>query len=103
MAIPAYLWLKDDGGSLIKGSVDVQNRESSIEVTSFSHNLYIPTDGNTGKLTGTRVHGALMFEKEFDSASPYLFKAFVAGDISAIAYKATTKYNTIARGNDKLW
>ncbi|MDH2899301.1 type VI secretion system tube protein Hcp, partial [Rahnella variigena] len=23
MAIPAYLWLKDDGGALIKGGVDV--------------------------------------------------------------------------------
>ncbi len=51
MAIPAYLWLKDDGGALIKGSVDVRHREQSIEITSFSHNLYIPTDGNTGKLT----------------------------------------------------
>lgn len=79
MAIPAYLWLRDDGSSLIKGSVDVHNREGSIEVTSFSHNLYIPTDGDTGKLTGTRVHGALMFEKEFDSSSPYLFKAVATG------------------------
>lgn len=79
MAIPAYLWLKDDGGALIKGSVDVQNREQSIEITSFSHNLYIPTDGNTGRLTGTRVHGALMFEKEFDSSSPYLMKAVATG------------------------
>lgn len=79
MAIPAYLWLKDDGGALIKGSVDVRHREQSIEITSFSHNLYIPTDGNTGKLTGTRVHGALMFEKEFDSSSPYLMKAVATG------------------------
>ena len=79
MAIPAYLWLRDDGSSLIKGSVDVHNREGSIEVTSFSHNLYIPIDGNIGKLTGPRVHGALMFEKEFDSSSPYLFKAVATG------------------------
>jgi type VI secretion system secreted protein Hcp len=27
MAIPAYLWLKDDGGADIKGSVDVHRRE----------------------------------------------------------------------------
>jgi type VI secretion system secreted protein Hcp len=49
MAIPAYLWLKDDGGALIKGSVDVAKRENSIEITSFSHNLYIQpmaTQGN---------------------------------------------------------
>ena len=27
MAIPAYLWLKDDGGADIKGSVDVHGHE----------------------------------------------------------------------------
>ncbi|EOC1441809.1 type VI secretion system tube protein Hcp, partial [Cronobacter sakazakii] len=26
MAIPVYLWLKDDGGADIKGSVDVKDR-----------------------------------------------------------------------------
>ena len=53
MAIPAYLWLKDDGGHPIKGSVDVQNREGSIEILSFSHGLLVPTDNNTGKITGS--------------------------------------------------
>ena len=41
MAIPVYLWLKDDGGADIKGSVDVQDREGSIEVVAQKHNLYI--------------------------------------------------------------
>lgn len=54
MAIPVYLWLKDDGGADIKGSVDVQDREGSIEVVAQEHCLYIPTDNNTGKLTGMR-------------------------------------------------
>jgi type VI secretion system secreted protein Hcp len=49
MAIPVYLWLKDDGGADIKGSVDVKDREGSIEVVAQEHNLYIPTDNNTGK------------------------------------------------------
>ncbi len=62
MAIPAYLWLKDDGGTEVKGSVDVHNREGSIEVLSFTHGLHIPTDCSTGKLTGTRIHGAFTFE-----------------------------------------
>ncbi|XQK63810.1 type VI secretion system tube protein Hcp [Escherichia coli] len=47
MAIPAYLWLKDDGGADIKGSVDVQGREGSIEVVALDHDVYIPTDNNT--------------------------------------------------------
>ncbi len=29
MPIPPYLWLKDDGGADIKGSVDVKDREGS--------------------------------------------------------------------------
>jgi type VI secretion system secreted protein Hcp len=79
MAIPAYLWLKDDGGADIKGSVDVENREGSIEVLSFFHGLSIPTDDHTGKLTGTRIHSPLEFEKEFDASSPYLYKAVSSG------------------------
>jgi hypothetical protein len=57
MAIPAYLWLKDDGGAAIKGSVDIRDREGSIEVPGFAHGLFLPTDNTTGKITGTRVHG----------------------------------------------
>jgi len=79
MAIPAYLWLKDDGGADIKGSVDVRDREGSIEVVGFGHSLRIPTDDNTGKLKGTRIHGTMNFEKIFDSSSPYLYKAVATG------------------------
>ncbi|RJT50887.1 hypothetical protein CKQ54_24480 [Rahnella variigena] len=34
---------------------------------------------------------------------PILGIIIIATDVSTIAYKATNKYNTIARGNDKLW
>ncbi|KGT88303.1 Hcp family T6SS protein CtsH1 [Erwinia typographi] len=79
MAIPAYLWLKDDGGADIIGSVDVQGRDGSVEISQFGHNLKIPTDGRTGKLTGTRIHGEMWFEKAFDSSSPYLYRAVALG------------------------
>ncbi|MND15251.1 Major exported protein [compost metagenome] len=79
MAIPAYLWLKDDGGALIKGGVDVLNRESSIEIKGFHHNLMIPTDNATGKVTGTRMHSPMLLVKEFDYSSPYLYKAVSTG------------------------
>lgn len=79
MAIPAYLWLKDDGGADIKGSVDVQGREGSIEVVALDHDVYIPTDNNTGKLTGTRTHKPFTFTKEIDASSPYLYKAVTTG------------------------
>ena len=79
MAIPVYLWLKDDGDADIKGSVNVQDREGSIEVVAQDHSLYIPTDNNTGKLTGTRVHTPFCFSKEIDASSPYLYKAASTG------------------------
>jgi len=79
MAIPAYLWLKDDSGASINGSVDVKDREGSIEVTGFSHNLRLPTDSMTGKPTGTRKHAPIIVQKEFYSSSPYLYKAVATG------------------------
>lgn len=79
MPIPAYMWLKDDGGADIKGSVDVKDREGSIEVIGFSHGLNIPVDSSNGKITGTRSHSPMMLEKEFDSSSPYLYKAVAKG------------------------
>ncbi|MGS6376632.1 type VI secretion system tube protein Hcp, partial [Enterobacter hormaechei] len=39
-AIPVYVWVKDDGGADIKGSVEVQVREGSIVVVAQEHNLY---------------------------------------------------------------
>ncbi len=88
MAIPAYLWLKDDGGANIKGSVDIKDREGSIEILAFGHGLHLPTDNNTGKITGTRVHSPLSFQKEFDSASPYIYKAIAKGQtLKSAEYK----------------
>lgn len=80
MAIPVYLWLQDDGGADIKGSVDVQGRQGSIEVLALDHSLYIPTDNNTGKLTGTRVHSPFRFTKEIDLSSVYLYRAVAKGE-----------------------
>jgi type VI secretion system secreted protein Hcp len=79
MAIPSYLWLKDEGGADIKGSSRVHGREGSIEVLGFYHSLHIPTDGNTGQITGSRVHTPMHIEKEFDSASPDFYRAVSKG------------------------
>ena len=79
MAIPAYLWMKDDGGADIKGAVDVIKREGSIEVLGFSHGLHLPTDNSTGKITGTRLHAPLTFQKEFDSSSPISIRPWRKG------------------------
>jgi type VI secretion system secreted protein Hcp len=79
MPIPAYMWLKDETGAAIKGSVDVSGREGSVEVLEFHHEVRIPTDPDTGCLTGTRKHESLTIVKAFDAASPYLYKAVCEG------------------------
>lgn len=79
MAIPAYLWLKDDGGAAIRGSVDVAGREGSIEVLGLNHDVTLPTDRLTGKATATRMHSPYSFDKEIDASSPYLYKAVTTG------------------------
>ncbi len=79
MPIPAYMWLKDETGADIKGSVDVAGREGSVEVLEFHHEVRIPTDPDTGKLTGTRKHESLTIVKAYDASSPYLYKAVCEG------------------------
>ncbi|HEX3379444.1 MAG TPA: type VI secretion system tube protein TssD [Paraburkholderia sp.] len=79
MPIPAYMWLKDDGGADIKGSVTVQGREASIEVIGFGHGLNLPVDNKTGQIAGPRTHSPMSLEKEFDASSPYLYKAASTG------------------------
>lgn len=64
MPIPPYMWLKDDGGAEIKGSVDVQDREGSIEIIGMSHGINLPVDSSNGKITGTRQHSSMMIEKK---------------------------------------
>lgn len=79
MSIPANMWLKDDGGADIKGSVNVRDREGSIEIIGLSHGLNLPVDTASGKITGTRQHSSMMLEKEIDSSSPYLNRAVASG------------------------
>lgn len=79
MAIPIYLWLTDDAGNLVKGAVDVKDREHSIEIVEFMHAVELPTDDLTGKITGRRIHGDYAFIKATDSSSPYLFNALSFG------------------------
>lgn len=79
MATPGYMWMKDNQGADIKGSVHVKGREGSIEVVEFKHEVYIPTDLYTGNLTGTRKHGPFIIVKEFCSTTPILNKACSSG------------------------
>ncbi|MXF45852.1 type VI secretion system tube protein Hcp [Raoultella sp. Lac2] len=79
MSNPACLWFTDENGSPIVGGSMVLGREGSIEIKSLSHHLAIPTDRNTGKLTGTRIHTPILIQKEFDRTTPLLARAICKG------------------------
>jgi type VI secretion system secreted protein Hcp len=99
MAIPVYLWLYNDGGSHVKGEVMIQGRVGSIEVLAQDHSVAIPTDNNTGKLTGTRVHAPFRFTKEIDPSTPYLYKAVTTGQTMQ---KAEFKYYRIDNAGQEV-
>ena len=79
MAIPAYMWIKDDQGSAVDGTVNVAGRQGSVEILGFNHEIRIPTDSDTGALTGTRKHEPFVILKAYDSSTPYLYKAVSNG------------------------
>lgn len=85
MSNPAYLWFIDENGSPIVGGSMVLGREGSIEIKSLSHHLTIPTDRNTGKLTGTRIHTPILIQKEFDRTTPLLARAICRGIMLKLA------------------
>lgn len=37
MAVPVHLFLTDDGGAMIRGSSDVQDREGGVELRELHH------------------------------------------------------------------
>ncbi|QCT21936.1 type VI secretion system tube protein Hcp [Jejubacter calystegiae] len=81
MAIPVYLWLKDDAGNPVKGSVEIQQREGSIEITALAHDVSLPTDDLSGKITATREHAPFILTKALDSSSPYLYQFVSSGKL----------------------
>ncbi|ATA22106.1 type VI secretion system secreted protein Hcp [Gibbsiella quercinecans] len=93
MSNPAYLWLTDTNGSPVVGGSLVADRIGAIELKSFTHNVCIPTDSSTGRLTGTRVHAPIMFQKEFDRVTPILYKTLSEG---ATLKSATIKMYSVS-------
>ena len=79
MPIPAHIWFYDESGSPIVGECLMPTRLGSVELKSFNHSIWIPTDRNTGKLTGTRIHTPITLEKEIDRISPFLARAVCEG------------------------
>ena len=73
MALECALFYTDAQG--ITGDNSVEIRKDSSEVIEVHHNVYKPTDTQSGRPTGARVHGPLRVLKRLDKATPLLYKA----------------------------
>lgn len=72
----------DYAGSLgIKGSNTKAGRADTSVVVELEHEVFLPTDPQTGQLTGSRVHRPLGLIKEIDAATPLLYKACCQGEV----------------------
>lgn len=76
MPTPVYMTIND---LEIKGSVEIADRRGTIEIVQVEHDLHIPTDIHSGKLTGVRQHGKMVVRAAIDAATPYLYKACTEG------------------------
>ena len=77
MPTPVYMSINDAG---VAGSVEIAGREGTIEVIEVDHDLHIPTDVHSGRLTGVRMHSPFVVKAAFDAATPYLYKACTEGE-----------------------
>ena len=77
MPTPIYMSINDTG---VAGSVEIDGRVGTVEVLSIDHDLHIPTDVHSGKLTGVRMHSPFTVRTAFDAATAYLYKACTEGE-----------------------
>ncbi|HJZ87853.1 MAG TPA: type VI secretion system tube protein TssD [Polyangia bacterium] len=64
----------------IKGGCDRDGHKDEIEVYKLDHKVTIPTHGQTGAATSSRVHDVLVFTMNFDKSLPSLFQALASGE-----------------------
>jgi len=64
----------------VAGSVEIAGREGTVEIIELNHDLHIPTDVHSGKLTGVRMHSPFSVKAAFDAATPYVYKACTEGE-----------------------
>ncbi|WP_455425199.1 Hcp family type VI secretion system effector [Dryocola sp. LX212] len=72
MSLPAYLFLYDEKGMLVKGNCTAPGREGAIEVMNSSYGIKLGVDSCTGNMTGARQHDPFVIHKQLDKVSPWL-------------------------------
>ena len=83
MSSPIYLHLTNSGGAQLKSGVgDRRNAKLNdlIEILALDHTVEIPTNLQTGAITGKRIHRPLKITKRVDGSTAELYKALTTGE-----------------------
>ena len=57
-----------------------EGHEDEFLVQAFDHTVTVPTDPQSGQVSGQRVHKPLTITKVFDRSSPLLYNAVASGE-----------------------
>ncbi|MBS0967988.1 type VI secretion system tube protein Hcp [Nissabacter archeti] len=77
----AYMWLKDENGEPVPGSVKEAGKEGSCEILGMDYDIGISANHDVQPPVLTRRRGPVRIEKPLDSASPLLQKAICTGQL----------------------
>jgi type VI secretion system secreted protein Hcp len=80
MALNAYLKLKGQKHSDVKGSVTQKGREGKIMVIASNHEVLSPMDPASGFATGKIQHKPFVITKELDKSTPVLYDIMVTNE-----------------------
>lgn len=80
MPMPAHMTMKGETQGEMAGNCEMQGREGTMLVQEFEHQIYIPSEIQTGLSSGKRVHGSFTVTKVFDKASPMIYQALCTGE-----------------------
>ncbi len=87
MATAIYMTLTGPNGAQVKGDVDIQGLENTIEVRALQHEVALP-EYRTGRLQArsnikqsdsSREHGCVSVTKRIDPSTPALYKYVCGG------------------------
>ncbi len=79
-SLPVYIEIEGTKQGKFEGGSKRKGREKMIEAIAVEHEVEVPTDKMTGKITGNRIHGPFTFTKEIDKASVPIIQALVTGE-----------------------
>ena len=63
------------------GNIYQEGHEDQILVQEIEHQVYTPTDPQSGQPAGQRVHGAFTFTSALNKATPLLYQALASGEM----------------------